>query len=270
MQPTRATVASKVIVNIRANITNPRAGSLSTSTARAVRCSAARGTTTVQRFGSPLGTRLPPVSIGGRRILIPQVTRASSVVLQADEPRLDGKVSRLPQGSVERCSGVERVLAFTDLVGSTALNVVTGDAEFLDLLREHHDVVGHCVRRFEGDCFHNTGDGFGLAFTTVGDAVRCATAIHHALAEVSARHPSRPLRVRIGIAAGRPLALQGDLYGIDVVRAVRVCAIANEGETLLSEEIAPLHLHGFRLEPNSTIVLKGFTQPTATYRLIEA
>ena len=52
-----------------------------------------------------------------------------------------------------------KVILFTDLVGSTSLNVTAGDDAYLQLLRAHDRVVRDALRRYDGVEFKHTGDG---------------------------------------------------------------------------------------------------------------
>jgi class 3 adenylate cyclase len=162
----------------------------------------------------------------------------------------------------------ERVLLYTDLVGSTPLNVRSGDHRFVELLAEHQSAIDECVTEFCGTRFHNTGDGFGVWFLSAPAALACAEAIHHRLEIANRAHPDVRLEVRIGLAAGRPVPFDGDLYGLAVVRAARVCALAGAGQVLLSSEVAEFEALGaLRVEFVARHLLKGFDDSTAVYEL---
>ena len=166
-------------------------------------------------------------------------------------------------------SQAPRVLLYTDLVGSTSINVRIGDRRFLALVSEHQAIVDRCTRSHRGMRFHNTGDGFGIWFTDVDDALDCAAAIHRDFDKATQRHPDAPLAARMGVAAGRPIPFDGDLYGTAVVRAARVCQAADSGEVLVAAEVMELNPRGgHRIEPAGERELKGFSNTTATYRLL--
>jgi class 3 adenylate cyclase len=48
------------------------------------------------------------------------------------------------------------------------------------------------------------------------------------------------VRVRCGLAAGEPIEVRGDLFGLTVARAARICALAEGGGVLVSAEIPPM------------------------------
>ena len=132
---------------------------------------------------------------------------------------------------VDQAPLFERTILFTDVVGSTPLNVEVGDHRFVAMLDEHNEVLRRVAEERGGVVFHNTGDGYGVWFTNAADAVACAGEMHRRLAFLGSS--TIPIRVRIGIATGRPLSLDGDLFGIDVVRASRVCGLVGAGETAI-------------------------------------
>jgi class 3 adenylate cyclase len=159
-----------------------------------------------------------------------------------------------------------RAILFTDLVGSTNLNVQVGDRAFLELVREHNTIVRRCLRRSSGVEFKHTGDGVAAWFTSPVDAVECSIAINRELAAGSALHPDQQLVVRCGISSGEPLGNEGDLFGLSVVLAARLCAAAGDGEILVGPEIAgPARAHGVVLRERGPMSLKGFPDPIDVY-----
>lgn len=161
-----------------------------------------------------------------------------------------------------------RVLVYTDLVGSTEVNVRTGDRRFVELLAVHQAEIDASAAAHRGVRFHNTGDGFGIWFTTAADALACAQDIGRRLTRATAHAPGGRLVVRVGVAAGRPVPFDGDLYGLAVVRAARVCARAGPDEVLVAGEVLELEPRApERAQFVESVVLKGFAEPTPLYRL---
>ncbi len=164
----------------------------------------------------------------------------------------------------------DRVLMYTDLIGSTTLNVRVGDDVFVALLAEHHRLVHAAAERHGGTLFHSTGDGFGVWFTDASRAVGCAFDVHRQLAYASRSHPEAALVARIGIAAGPVLPLEGDLYGLAVVRAVRICGLASREEVLVGREIADaVAALTYDLDERGPLDLKGFDKPEVIVSLRE-
>lgn len=125
-------------------------------------------------------------------------------------------------------------LLFSDIVGSTRLNVRLGDDAFAQLLRRHDAVVRDLVVAHDGHVVKTQGDGFFAVFESSHDAVACALDLREALADPGG--VGRSLRVRIGIHIGHAVTEQGDVFGESVAFAARVAAAAGGGEVLTSAE----------------------------------
>lgn len=157
---------------------------------------------------------------------------------------------------------IRRVILFTDLVGSTELNVVAGDADYHRLLRAHDQVVRDALRDHEGVAFKHTGDGVAAWFASAGRAVSCALAIHERLAGITHAPSGRAVTARCGLAAGEPIEDRGDLFGLAVSRAARICALADRGEVLVGEEVASMAGdRRVRFDRPETVHLRGFPGP---------
>jgi class 3 adenylate cyclase len=149
-------------------------------------------------------------------------------------------------------------IMFTDISGSTAMYERLGDAAGRALVRVHDGVVRDWLARCDGTLMKHTGDGVEAAFRSVSSAIDCAIAIQRALARHTRRHPDRPLRVRIGINVGEPLAEDGDLFGSAVNTAARVCARAKGGEILVTQAVRQLaDGHDTRFRARGIATLRG-------------
>jgi adenylate cyclase len=149
------------------------------------------------------------------------------------------------------------VLAFTDIVGSTALAERLGDEGWLTLLRAHNALVRAEVRRHRGRELKFLGDGFMLAFEDEHDALDCAVAIQRRLTELGAPQ----LRVRIGVHSGRALPADGDVIGVDVALASRLTRLARGDEILISGAVrrAVGRARDALLGPGRTVAVHGLT-----------
>ena len=152
---------------------------------------------------------------------------------------------------------MERFILFSDIVGSTELNVRAGDEPYHVLLGEHDQILRARLRRHGGVEQSHTGDGMSAWFASADEALACALGMHVDLARASALHPELPVRVRIGIAAGRPVHDGGRLFGLAVVEAARVCALAGAEQVLVTEPIRDRASPRWHFEPAGEHVLKG-------------
>jgi class 3 adenylate cyclase len=179
--------------------------------------------------------------------------------------RAEAMLRRVTRGSVQPVRRTRVILA-TDIVGSTALNAAVGDDRYLDLIHEHDRTIDDLVRRHGGVPFSHTGDGLLAWFDRGDDAAACALAFQPALDDLNRAHPDHLLQVRCGIAAGEPIADVANIFGLAVVRAARVCAVAGTGEVLVSAEVASLAT-GTHLAPYGPVSLKGIPDPVLLYSL---
>ncbi len=164
----------------------------------------------------------------------------------------------LGSSSTNRTTRARKVILFTDLVGSTSLNVTAGDEAYLQLLRAHDRVVRDGLRRHGGVEFKHTGDGVAAWFRSARQAVTCALDLQDTLAGALHAESGVEVRVRCGLAAGEPIESSGDLFGLSVARASRICAMADGGMVLVSDEIPPMAVgSGLRFTDRGAVVLRG-------------
>jgi class 3 adenylate cyclase len=88
--------------------------------------------------------------------------------------------------------------------------------------------------------FKHTGDGIAAWFASPRMAVRCALDLQDTMAGAVLSESGREVRVRCGLAAGEPIEVGGDLFGLTVARAARICSIAEGGGVLVSAEVPPM------------------------------
>lgn len=172
---------------------------------------------------------------------------------------------RVTRGTVQPARRT-RVILVTDLVGSTPLNVAVGDDRYLELLQEHDRTITDLVRRHAGVPINHTGDGLLAWFDRADDAAACALAFQPTLDDLNRAHPEHPLLVRCGLAAGEPIDEAGNIFGLAVVRATRVCGEGDAGDVLAAPEVMALAptIHS---ELRGPVALKGLPEPVLLHSL---
>ena len=172
----------------------------------------------------------------------------------------------LPGGGVDaRDPGIRTVL-FTDIVDSTTLTHSLGDEAALGLFGVHDTIVRDALSALGGREVKHTGDGIMASFVSAAGAVRCAIQIQRELAKHEEANPERPLKVRVGAAAGEPVEQNNDLFGSTVQLAARLCDHARPEQILVSNAIAELCLgKGLLFEDLGEVVLKGFGYPVRAH-----
>jgi pimeloyl-ACP methyl ester carboxylesterase/class 3 adenylate cyclase len=130
----------------------------------------------------------------------------------------------------------DRVLStvlFTDIVGSTELQVAMGDRAWKDLILAHHALVRDALSRWRGVENDTAGDGFYATFDGPARAVRCAL-------EVTDRVRGLNIEVRAGVHTGECEIIDSKCGGITVSTGARIAALAGPSEVLVSRTVKDL------------------------------
>ncbi|HJW37591.1 MAG TPA: nickel-binding protein [Candidatus Udaeobacter sp.] len=171
----------------------------------------------------------------------------------------------VPGATNERDPGIRTVL-FTDIVDSTTLTQSLGDEAALAMLGVHDTIVRDALSASGGREVKHTGDGIMASFVSAAGAVRCAIQIQRELDKHAQANPERPLKVRVGAAAGEPVEQHNDLFGSTVQLAARLCAHAQAEQILVTNAITELCIgKGLRFEDVGEVVLKGFGYPVRAH-----
>lgn len=191
-----------------------------------------------------------PVLVGS--FLGKELTRPSGAALT-----LDGRPD----------SGLRTIL-FTDIVNSTRLTEELGDDVGLALIDVHDDIADAALQATGGRRVKHTGDGLMAAFTEANDAVTAAVKIQRDLAAYRSSRDALPLHARIGMNTGEPVAARGDLFGLAVNIARRICDLGDEGAVLVSESVrSSAETLGFPTEGLGEQALKGISHPVPVFRI---
>jgi class 3 adenylate cyclase len=208
----------------------------------------------------------------GVRLATMAIGVGSEIAKQGFAPVVAGSLRRLADMAETERPALKRAIAddgtvtlmFSDIEGSTSLNRALGDAAWLNLLKEHDDIVRRSVKSERGQVVKTQGDSFMVAFKEVPAAVSCAIEIQRALAEAHLG-ASLPVRVRIGLHTGEVTKQGRDLFGLNVVLAARVADAAEGGEILVSAAVRKQANDGIRYSKGRKVTLKGFSSPEQVY-----
>ncbi len=163
----------------------------------------------------------------------------------------------LPTGTV--------TFMFTDIEKSTHL--WDAHPERMDeALRRHDELLRRVIDEAGGRMFATGGDGFGVAFASVADAVNAALGVQRAM--LAERWPDPvELRVRIGIHTGEAIERDSDYFGPPVNRAARLMGAAHGGQTVVSALVAEVLGDTSRAEliDLGHVYLKGLVEPVHVF-----
>ncbi len=97
-------------------------------------------------------------------------------------------------------------IMFTDIAGYTAL-MGEDEQKAFEILRKNRQVQKPIIEKFNGVWIKELGDGVLASFSTVTDAVSCASEIQKACVDIE------DLKLRIGIHLGEVVFEDNDVFG---------------------------------------------------------
>jgi len=152
---------------------------------------------------------------------------------------------------------------FTDIVSSSTISESLGDAKWRVLLGRHNELIRRDLGRYGGRELDTAGDGFFAAFDDPVAAVRCAAAIAEDVQTLG-------LDVRVGLHFGRIEQMGRKPGGVVVHIGARVMGLAGPAEVLVTGVLRDLIPGGgFRFEDRGRQSLKGISEGSSIYRLVE-
>jgi class 3 adenylate cyclase len=199
--------------------------------------------------------------------LMPWVGDMEAAVAAIDEFLGEGEQAPAATAAPSREVGSLVTILFTDVEGSTALTQRVGDAKAREVLRAHEGIVREALQAHGGSEIKAMGDGFMASFASATRALECAIGMQQAFAAHS-EAAEEPIRVRIGLNAGEPIAEEKDLFGTAVNMAARIAARAEGGEILASDVVRQLVAgKGFLFSDRGDVALRGFEEAVRLYEV---
>lgn len=159
------------------------------------------------------------------------------------------------------------VAMFVDVVGSTSLNEVLGDEQWVAVRRALRDRVADCAAAHGGWEANTAGDGVLLRFHDPISAATAATELLRRLERQRAETGFAP-SVRVGIHSGDAVEDGDDIIGNVVNLAARVTDAADADEILVTEHVAD-HLDSRHTTDGRGLhTLKGISRPRHLLTLV--
>lgn len=168
--------------------------------------------------------------------------------------RLDARPERPP------------AIAFVDLSGYTSMTVERGDEAAATAADELRAIAEDCVRSVDGRLVKLLGDGVLLWFPDAAAAIRATLELVNRVATTADMPPAHA-----GIAAGRVVVRDGDIFGQTVNLAARIASEAGPGEVVVEEGVVVALPRGTAdFAPIGRVELKGFPLAVALWRATES
>jgi class 3 adenylate cyclase len=132
---------------------------------------------------------------------------------------------------------------FSDLVGSTKLQVEHGNVVAAGMVRQHYAMMRRILESFDGKEISTSGDSMLIVFAAPADAVKFALSVEKAMREAHLRDPLMP-SMRSGIHHGQ-VVLQmepgqedfSDIFGVQVSTAARIMSLGEGRQILVSRAV---------------------------------
>lgn len=160
------------------------------------------------------------------------------------------------------------VIVFADIAGSTALYEVLGNERAAEAVTL---VVGAMARSIEqggGRVVKTLGDGVLAVFREAAQARTATVALMRNHAQQLQDWPTEMgLEVRVGVAGGEIVEVDGDCYGDAVNLAARLCERARPGEIWFSASAVPERADETRFVRLGTLAIRGKSEPIVVFGL---
>ncbi len=206
------------------------------------------------------------VVLEGEALLALTPADTEQAVTAVDEFLGEGEEGTAPATEPRAAGGMVTIL-FTDMEGSTTLTQRQGDARAQEVLRTHNTIVRDALKAHAGSEIKHTGDGIMASFISASRALECAVAVQRAFGTHN-ESTETPIRVRIGLNAGEPVAEEKDLFGTAVQLAARICAHAEPGQILAPVVVRELAAgKGFLFSDRGETALRGFEDPVRLFEV---
>jgi adenylate cyclase len=152
-------------------------------------------------------------------------------------------------------------LAFIDLSGYTTLTEERGDEVAAESAARFQELAEIATRRSGGRIVKLLGDGVMLRFDDAATAIGVTLDLMDAIG-AGGLPPGHA-----GVAAGRVVVRDGDVFGRVVNMAARLASEAGPGEVVVEEGVVVALPRGTAtFEPIGRVSLKGFAEPVATWK----
>lgn len=130
-------------------------------------------------------------------------------------------------------------VVFADLSGSAALYEALGNERASQAVTHLTHAMGHVIVAHGGRVIKELGDGVLSVFPQAATAVAASAAVQrNHQPHLQSVPPELRMPVRIGVATGEVLELDGDTYGDAVNVASRLCERARAGEIWITDGTA--------------------------------
>jgi adenylate cyclase len=168
----------------------------------------------------------------------------------------------------------ERAILFADLRGSTALYLKLGNSDAATVVTHSLAMLGQIIARAGGRVIKTLGDGLMAVFDDAERAVDSAANLHDSLERIAPLGDGMPakapaIKLKVAIAWGEMVEVDGDCFGDAVNVAARLLDLAGDNETLTTAQLLrelPTDQHE-RFRSIDKLHLRGRKEPVPVLRM---
>lgn len=162
------------------------------------------------------------------------------------------------------------VLLFTDIVNSTQMARIRGEEISQFVVHTHNAFAREAISRYGGREIKTLGDGMFACFPRPADALNAAILMQKRIARFNIEKPECLFFVRMGLNIGETIAESGDLFGLPVQIAARVCARAGGGSIFISNALYNelKNNEGFTFKEEGDFLFKGLNEKEKVYSVV--
>lgn len=168
----------------------------------------------------------------------------------------------------------ERAILFADLRGSTALYLKLGNTQAATVVTHSLAMLGQIIAKAGGRVIKTLGDGLMAVFDDAERAVEAAVSLHDSLERIAPVGEGLPvkaaaIKLKVAIAWGEMVEVDGDCFGDAVNVAARLLDLAGDNETLTTAQLLrelPTDQHE-RFRSIDKLHLRGRKDPVAVLRM---
>lgn len=164
------------------------------------------------------------------------------------------------------------VIIFADIAGSTSLYEVLGNERATQAVTSVVQWLAQFIQDQGGRVVKTLGDGVLACFTRTPQAVQTVIRLMRRHHQHLQEWPiEMRLEVRVGMAAGEIVEVDGDCYGDAVNMAARLCDRAKPGEIWITahtvQELGAAHTEDGRFVRLGSLAIRGKSEPIVVYGL---
>jgi predicted ATPase/class 3 adenylate cyclase len=123
---------------------------------------------------------------------------------------------------------------FSDIEGSTRLELDIGTGPYRDILDRHRALLGDAFERYAGHIQGTEGDSFFVIFRGATEATSAAVDAQRAI-DAEPWPDGLVIRVRMGLHTGQIESSGADVIGYAINRTARIASVGHGGQVLLSD-----------------------------------